>query len=504
MSTAGAVQRQSSDLTRESGLERYSKLRASSLGKVDELYKELDDESVRGSDISMTADAIRRNFIIMSVCFSANHGCVTTASGFAAADFPTAGNDSNSALYLMYCLSAMLLSGVVIALWGSKFGMIAGLFQYTVYICTFFLALVADAPALIIAGGAFGGMGSGYLWVCQGSYFTDSAKLSAAETGEPLENVTGEFASLFATIFLSLELGSKLLAYGVKAALPEKGSMVLYIAFTAVCLASVLGMYSAKDLRSSAEQEKTPITQELILGKSIAAGRLLLTDSKMSLMVPTQLAFATIATFLGSFVTPFITNKAIGNSYVALFLGVIAGVAAITSFFAGRFIKSTGLKWPMMTLGAVAFACVSLPFLFNTNVDSYAQTGKVLLVYIAQGVGRGIYESTNKAVIAGFFPNDAPAAFANVIWTNGLMSAVLYLAFDKLCTPTPPIIDEGGAKLAALITLGMIITGIVCYFFALAKFNTERSDPNNERYDGSSLGNSNSLTEPLRDSISNL
>jgi hypothetical protein len=40
------------------------------------------------------------------------------------------------------------------------------------------------------------------------------------------------------------------------------------------------------------------------------------------------------------------------------------------------------------------------------------------------GVGRGVYESTNKAVIAGFFPDDAPAAFANIIWTNGEMMRI--------------------------------------------------------------------------------
>jgi hypothetical protein len=116
------------------------------------------------------------------------------------------------------------------------------------------------------------------------------------------------------------------------------------------------------------------------------------------------------------------------------------------------------------------------------------------------GVGRGIFESTNKAVIAGFFPDDAPAAFANIIWTNGLCSAILYSVFNTM-VKTP-----AGAKDAAIISFIAVLCGIVCYFLALAEDTRRNASRNGGGKEDSMLAamGSSQLDEPLRDSVSNL
>ena len=123
---------------------------------------------------------------------------------------------------------------------------------------------------------------------------------------------------------------------------------------------------------------------------------MLLSDPKMALLIPTQLAFAVVATFLNAYITPAVLGNVIGNAKIGYFLGIIAAVATVVSVAAGWFIRKTDLRWPMMLMGAVAFASVVVPFIIEPDPGSFERNGvyKAVLLYAAQGVGRGIYEST--------------------------------------------------------------------------------------------------------------
>jgi hypothetical protein len=328
MADAGAIQRGSelgiSELERDSFIQRQSSIRDSS--QIDGDYMDMEDaaSSGRASELQMSAPAIMRTFTLMCVSFSVNHACITTASGYAAADFPTSGNASNSALYSAYCVSAMFFGGAIITAVGAKKGLIGGLFLYTIYISTFFVANIADESFLIIVGAAIGGMGAGFLWVCQGSYYTECSKLYASATGKDLPTVTGELGSHFATIFLSLELVFKLLAGFIKLGIPGKtGSLVVYIFFFIACVCSVFGMIACTDLRSAEERQPKAVTADMITGKAIAAANLMVSDIRMPLMIPTQLAFAFVASFLGAYVTPVSKNSLVAAppyAYVRCFV----------------------------------------------------------------------------------------------------------------------------------------------------------------------------------------
>lgn len=54
------------------------------------------------------------------------------------------------------------------------------------------------------------------------------------------------------------------------------------------------------------------------------------------------------------------------------------------------------------------------------------------VLYVLQGVGRAVYESTGKGVFADFFPGDAAGAFANNMLQNATAFALCFFLSDHL------------------------------------------------------------------------
>ena len=108
-----------------------------------------------------------------------------------------------------------------------------------------------------------------------------------------------------------------------------------------------------------------------------------------------------------------------------------------------------------MMVGAAAYVAFGL-VLYSEPVDDLGQWRFLLPLYILQGIGRGNFESTNKAVFADFFPgHKAEPAFANfVIWT-GLSMSIGFLSIPHVST------DVLSAVCAATAAVGA-----VCYLFA--------------------------------------
>lgn len=82
-----------------------------------------DDESRR-----LQGSKIRRNFSIMCIAFSLNHGAAVSCIAYAAAEL---GNDLGSAssgtLYVCYALTALLVSKPFVCYVGSKLALLAAL-----------------------------------------------------------------------------------------------------------------------------------------------------------------------------------------------------------------------------------------------------------------------------------------------------------------------------------------------------------------------------------------
>jgi hypothetical protein len=73
-----------------------------------------------------------------------------------------------------------------------------------------------------------------------------------------------------------------------------------------------------------------------------------------------------------------------------------------------------------MVFGALCYTSVSLSVLFFSNQELEAMGWGLAYLYVLQGIGRLVFESTNKAVFADFFPKDEVSAFANLTAWSGL------------------------------------------------------------------------------------
>jgi hypothetical protein len=71
--------------------------------------------------------ALYRNFMIMCIAFSLNHGAVVSCLAYAAAELGNdLGSTSSGILYVCYALTALLASKPFVAAVGPKYALLAG------------------------------------------------------------------------------------------------------------------------------------------------------------------------------------------------------------------------------------------------------------------------------------------------------------------------------------------------------------------------------------------
>ena len=113
------------------------------------------------------------NFLKMSLFFSVNHGCVVVQVSLTSVLLGDNGSYQNASLFIVYALTALLISAVSIDTYGVRKVLIAACFAYCVYVITVPIALVVPDEdggtelAVALAGGIIGGLASGHSWVAQ-------------------------------------------------------------------------------------------------------------------------------------------------------------------------------------------------------------------------------------------------------------------------------------------------------------------------------------------------
>lgn len=114
-----------------------------------------------------------RNFVFMALCFSGNHGSVTSVIALASSFQATLGSYSVGTLYGSYVITAMFFGPYLISVTSAKRGLIASLALYSVYVSSYLVAVIFPASAwpAVLFGAAIGGIGAGLLWTAQGVYF---------------------------------------------------------------------------------------------------------------------------------------------------------------------------------------------------------------------------------------------------------------------------------------------------------------------------------------------
>jgi hypothetical protein len=460
--------------------------------------------SARGSVSNWVASRQKRsaysNFVLLSVLFSANHGCVVSCLGLATARLGGAvGANQSLILYGFYTASSLLGATKITKTLGSRNALVAGMSAYVLYVACFWLAAATataarqneamDIPLVttvaVLSGGAVGGWGAGFLWTAQGSYFVRAADehgreiaafagtaAFAEESSDPPQHrrrrdATSELASIFAFVYLAEEVVLRTLSTLLLDVMGGSWTTVFAI-YSAVAFVSALLMGMVRNYDD--ESENRPDGYDLVPGGAQSPTgepgtdedaaqsapplpsppsntgmsstlRLLLRDPKMKYMAGINVLFGWTAAFLNSYVNGQVLPKALGSDApIGLYTSWVSVVAAAGSLGMGRSCVSSRLsKVSLLMAGSLCFAGVAIPFVLVPDAGRWSWK-LLLLVYTCHGLGRATFESTLKAVFADYFGSlDKEAAFANIVLQNGVASSIGYALTVALVCDRPSL-----------------------------------------------------------------
>lgn len=408
------------------------------------------------------ASRLKKQFYIMAFCFAINHATVTTPLQYSSSLLTTEiGNLSNSVLYGMTLICSLFFANVIYAVLGGKKGLAISMALYAVYVLCFAMAINscqketdttiiecnADAEPLAIGGAVIGGFGAGLLWTCQGAFYSMvCGKLAIAED-RPLAEATANLGGVFALIFLGGECTVRAMTSVLTGAasdslkISEFQTFLIWAAF-AVGSGTFFAVF-AEDLQPPTPAARGGITDKLLAAVSLWK------DPKLWLLQFTNITFGFAVAWIGGYVAPNILKKTLGTSFIGFAGAMLSGTAAILSRVFAPIAVRIG-KGPILALGAVAFVCIALLSKFAVGDAIKGKDGQkvidykpspwgdgVVLFYVLMGIGRAVYESTNKAIVADIFPGDkAPGAFANVfVFGTAASTFAFALASQKINQP---------------------------------------------------------------------
>lgn len=377
-----------------------------------------------------------RNFTLMSILFSANHGCVVACLGLASSQLSSIGSWMSSVLYITYTGSALFGATYIVKRTGSRNALLLGMALYCVYVGCFWVATLLhdNLPAQRVTaycGAAVGGVGAGFLWTAQGAYFGQTADDHSSRLQQPLSTSTASLAGIFAFWYLFEEVALRLLS----TTLLEFGVAswgTIFAVYTTITVLSTLAMPWVYDYKQQPQEEGddtiTSDTYNDVFYKATAAIQLLIRDPKMKHMIGLNAVFGFTAAFLNSYVNGEVVPIALddpNSKYVGILSSWVSAVAAGMSLFFGRIAPVVG-KGPILILGSLCFLGVVFPFVIEPNVNRYGWP-VLILVYTLHGTGRATFEGTLKATFADYFSYEKEGAFANIIVQNGVAGAIGYI-----------------------------------------------------------------------------
>lgn len=369
------------------------------------------------------------NFIVMSLCFAANHATVVTALGYATSAlkaYHTEAEVSSGTLYILYTLTALTISSALVQTLKAKWSLFLGLLLYSFYVASFAFAVNYPdtlpggvyTPTLI--GSILGGLAAGWIWTAQGAFFARSAMWYARAKGVPIEEATSFLGGIFATIYVGGELILKFISSPLVKAVGFNGLFGIY-AVVAVATAFLM-LFVQEPPLDEGEQEKQSKTS--VMHKTSLAINLLRRSRKMQCLVLLNMAFGFTGALLNGYCNGALVSKGVlGSDNVGYITSITPGVATLLSIPYSYLANHIG-KCPMMVWGACCFSALACTVLFAPLELLRDMGWWISILYVLQGSGRAVFENTNKAMVADFFPDEKEGAFANVIFQSGFAAAL--------------------------------------------------------------------------------
>jgi len=390
------------------------------------------------AEAALTTQQLQRNFYWFALNFAVNHGVVTTplvlSTSVLAGD---AGYVGNALINIFTMVASFFLGAPLTGTLGPRGGVLFGMLLYCIYAALFAVAAyvgkdgkdnigeTAKQLQLIIfsIGSACGGIAAGVLWTAQGAYFSRTVDLIHEREGGERSALTSKMASRFAILYLVCEVIAKLL-WSLLSYLKVPGWVNGIIYTGAGALALVLQLNS---FNLSSTGPRTAVLQK------VKAAASLWTDPVLLMVAGINLTFGFSAAFMNGYINSEYTSPQLGSFAVTL-------LAAMTALFAGLFSHVFGYvservgKGPVVCVGALSF--LGIPFCFFALKCCSGWDWALVVLYILQGSGRAVYESTNKGIFSDLFADNAPGAFANQILQVTGSFAICFFLSSSLKGPT--------------------------------------------------------------------
>lgn len=381
-------------------------------------------------------------FYVMCISFGLNHAAVTVPIGYATTLLGTqVGNASNSALYGVCMLASLFCGPLFTSTLGPKNALVLGMILYVVYVLCFAFALLfidqviddngieqnspeAMAWVLAVGGAVIGGVGAGSLWTAQGAFFGAICGQISEATGRLLQDVTAQLSSTFAFIFLGQECFWKVLYTLLTAEdFANISNFIIMLVYGGLATVASVVMFLGNDARP-----KTA-TNAPICTKATAALSMW-SDPKIWLLSGSNFTFGFGSAYLNGYINGNWTKKALDPQFLGFLGAIVALIATISSWVYGFAAEKMGTKIPVFILLSVCYLSIAgLSFITAPMGEGPGGWGwGIMVFYVLQGLGRGVYESTNKGIFADFFPGEkSTGAFANCILQNTGASTITFL-----------------------------------------------------------------------------
>jgi hypothetical protein len=315
-----------------------------------------------------------------------------------------------------------------------------------------------------------GGLSGGLLWTAQGRYFTHNAKkysdaleaeVNAGKEGRgrmeecEISVVNAKFAGMFALIYLGAEAVTKAAATAIFLTCGEAAEYIVFASYFVAALSGAFFFLGSSDLGDKGSGD---VSFAATLNGVWDATTLLQNDRRIALMMPYQWAFGVCGSFISfyAFGTIVSGSDTLGDTWVGLLSALITLAGSTMALPFTRISTNYGKEY-VMVLGGLCFAWVG-SVMYYVSDDTLGTWGWIIPFFIVFGMGRGAWESTNKAVIADLVvdtPQHTASAFACVSFNNGIFAAMAYYVFDyssRLVTGT--------------IVFVLALVGIVCYLMS--------------------------------------
>eukprot|EP01038_Epipyxis_sp_PR26KG_P014205 gene14205-19059_t len=359
-------------------------------------YLNFTNQSSQSPQSIHNSNKIYMNFLSMTLSFSLNHGCVVSCLAYSSSLLGNQlGSVANGILYVSFAISAFLIANPLVISIGPKNGLLCGSVGYTIFVFGFLASLLliyTFSKWLVVFGfdmawciacpsSLIGGLAGGLFWTAQGRSFSRHAKLYSQSTGISVEKINSNFAD---------------------------------------------------DLDDIGTWEFSYKTISNHVG---SAGRLIYSDPKLLLITPFQLSFGFTSSMITYYILGTIVSKSrfLGSSYVGLFAAITVLSGAVSSIPLANISNLFG-KIHVLSIGSLCFVLVGFIMLMRTD-EELGHWLPMLLYLTVFGIGRGVWENTNKAAIADLYsssPNDCTTAFASNAFFTGYSSAIGFFTFSEI------------------------------------------------------------------------